>query len=143
MILLMIQGVFALLILIAAYIITISPESDPYMIYIMSVMAGTWLTKWIEDLKEWRRTKKMSGVIGTCEVRPNELIDCLSCDKVNSEECAQSKPGTCPKFSEKTFGILKFGFTDKGAGRVILFDDFSGAVTTVFTNQLKHVKLND
>lgn len=56
--LLIIQGVIALLILIAAYIITINPESNPYMIYIMGVIAGTWLTKWIEDLKEWRRTKK-------------------------------------------------------------------------------------
>lgn len=84
----------------------------------------------------------MSNIIGTCEVIPDAFSDCLPCDKVNSEECNPSKPGTCPKFSGKTFGILKFGFNDKGIGRAILLDDFSGRIITVFTNQMKHVKLN-
>lgn len=52
------QSIVALLILIAGYIITISPESNPYMIFIMGLIAGTWLTELIEDLKKWRKMKK-------------------------------------------------------------------------------------
>lgn len=85
----------------------------------------------------------MSNIIGTCEVRPDALSDCLPCEKVNSEECSQSKPDTCLKFSGKTFGILKFGSNDKGTGRAILHDEFNGQIITVFTNQSKHAKLND
>lgn len=83
----------------------------------------------------------MSGVIGTCKVMPDALSDCLPCNKVHSEECSQSKLGACPKFGEKVFGILKFGFNDKGTGRAILVDEFEGRIITVFTNQLRHVKL--
>lgn len=87
-----VASIVELLILIVGYVLITTRGANTYIIYMMGVIAGSWMTEIIEDLKKWRKMKKMSNIIGTF---------------------------------------------------VILLDEFNGRIITVFTNQLKHVKLND
>lgn len=54
---LIMESIITIAILIAGSIISASPEAEPDMIYIMGIIAGTWMTKWLQDLKEWRGNK--------------------------------------------------------------------------------------
>lgn len=47
-----------LLILIAGYVLVTTRGVSPYIIYIMGLIAGSWMTEIIEDLKKWRKMKK-------------------------------------------------------------------------------------